>query len=189
VTSPGTMRANSVRTRDPFGHNRPATDVPRFGSWDDGAVTEPSKEKWANPEPPIHKAVARWAAVCAERALPVFEERRPDDDRPRAAIESLRAWERGEIPMTACRAAAFAAHAAARAAKEAGSPDAVAAARAAGQAAAVAHMFDHSPHAATYAAKAIGLHGAGEPDRKAERTWQWEDLDPELRTIGFPKGV
>ncbi len=142
-----------------FGHNRPATYVPRFGSWDDGAVTKPSKEKWANPEHPIHKAIARWAAVCAERALPVFEERRPDDERPRAAIESLRAWERGEIP------------------------------RAAGQAAAVAHMFDHSPHATTYAAKAIGLHGAGEADRKAERTWQWEDLDPELRTIGFPKGV
>ena len=121
-----------------------------------------SKEKWANPEPPIHRAIARWAASCAERALHVFEERRPDDDRPRAAIESVRAWERGEVPMTACRTAAFAAHAAARDATESGAPDAVAAARNAGQAAAVVHMFDHSPHAANYAAKAIGLHGAGE---------------------------
>jgi hypothetical protein len=91
--------------------------------------------------------------------------------------------------MTACRAAAFAAHAAARDASEATAPDAAAAARAAGQAAAVAHMFDHSPHAAVYAAKAIGLHGAGEADRAAERTWQWENLDPELRSIGFPKGL
>jgi hypothetical protein len=90
--------------------------------------------------------------------------------------------------MTACRAAAFAAHAAARDAIEAGAPDAAAAARAAGQAAAVAHMFDHSPHAAAYAAKAIGLHGAGDEDREAERARQWEDLEPGLRGIGFPKG-
>jgi hypothetical protein len=48
-----------------------------------------------------------------------------------AAIESLRAWERDEIPKTDCRTAAFEAHAAARDAIEAGVPDAVAAARAA----------------------------------------------------------
>ncbi|WP_354348888.1 putative immunity protein [Pseudarthrobacter sp. PvP090] len=41
-----------------------------------------------------------------------------------------------------------------------GRPDAVAAARVAGQAAAVAHMFDRSRHAATYAAKA-NLAGPG----------------------------
>lgn len=146
------------------------------------------KEKWANPEPPIHRALARWAALCAERALYVFEESRPDDNRPRTAIESVRAWERGEVLMTACRAAAFVAHAAARDAMEAGARNAGAAARAAGQAAAVAHMFDHAPHAATYAAKAVGLHGTGEVDRVAERALQWEDLDPELRGIGFPKG-
>ncbi len=91
--------------------------------------------------------------------------------------------------MTACRTAAFAAHAAARDATEMGALDAVAAARAAGQAAAVAHMFDHSPHAATYAAEAIGLHGSGEAARKAERLWQWKSLDPALRTIGFPQGA
>ncbi|EPR75354.1 hypothetical protein ADILRU_2310 [Leifsonia rubra CMS 76R] len=50
-------------------------------------------------------------------------------------------------------------------------------------------MFDHSPHAATYAAKAIALHGCGESDRKAERAWQWENLTPELCTIGFPDGL
>ena len=132
-----------LRTLDPFRHNYPATDVPSSDSWLDGGVTESSKEKWANPQSPIHRAIARWAAMCAERALSVFEERRRDDGRPRAA----------------------------------------------GQAAAVAHMFDHAPHAASYAAKAIGLHGTGEADRKTERTWQWENLDPELRAIGFPKGL
>ncbi|MFB2586766.1 putative immunity protein [Herbiconiux liukaitaii] len=148
-----------------------------------------TKVRWANPEPPIHRAIALWAARCAERVLPIFEEQRPGDERPRAAIAALRAWERGELPMTACRTAAFAAHAAARDATEAGSTAAaVAAARAAGQACAVAHMFDHSPHAAAYAAKAIGLDGGGEVAREAERAWQWENLAPELRSIGFPKG-
>ncbi|MER7447314.1 putative immunity protein [Microbacterium sp. NPDC097977] len=135
-------------------------------------MSEETKTEWANPEPPIHHAVALWAASCAERALPIFEEQRPGDGRPRAAIEALRAWERGELPMTACRTAAFAAHAAARDATEAGMPAAVAAARSAGQACAVAHMFDHSSHAATYAAKAVGLHGEGKVDRDAEREWQ-----------------
>ena len=90
--------------------------------------------------------------------------------------------------MTDCRTAAFAAHAAARDATQAGATAAVAAARAAGQACAVAHMFDHSPHAASYAAKAVGLHGEGKADQEAERAWQWENLPPELRPIGFPKG-
>lgn len=145
------------------------------------------KAKWTNPELPIHRTIALWAASCAERALPIFEEQRPGDDRPRAAIAAVRAWERGELPMTECRTAAFAAHAAARDATEAGAA-AVAAARAAGQACAVAHMFDHAPHAASYAAKAVGFHVGGEVDRESERAWQWEELAPELRPLGFPKG-
>jgi len=83
--------------------------------------------------------------------------------------------------MTECRTAAFAAHAAARDATEAAAPDAVAAARAAGHACAVAHMFDDSPHAATYAATAVGLHGGGRTARDDERAWQWETLAAELR--------
>ena len=152
-------------------------------------MSDEQKAKWANPELPTHHAIALWAASCAERALPIFEAQRPSDDRPRAAIAALRAWERGDIPMTACRTAAFAAHAAARDAIEEGAPAAVAAARAAGQACAVAHMIDHSSHAATYAAKAVGLNGTGKTAQGAERTWQWENLAPELRTIGFPKSL
>lgn len=143
---------------------------------------------WANPEPARHRALARWAAACAERALRIFEEQRPGDGRPRAAIAALLAWERGDLAMTASRSAAFAAHAAARDALAAGAPAAVAAARAAGQAAAVAHMFDHSPHAATYAAKATGLRH-DDSARVAERAWQWANLEAELRPIGFPEGL
>ena len=33
-----------------------------------------------------HRALALWAADCAERVLPYFEELYPGDDRPRKAI-------------------------------------------------------------------------------------------------------
>ncbi|WP_342752199.1 putative immunity protein [Mycolicibacterium hodleri] len=148
-----------------------------------------SPTRGPKPDPATHKALARWAATCAERTLPIFEECRPGDNRPRTAIESLRAWVQGDFSMIACRTAAFAAHAAARDAAQAGALAAVAAARAAGQAAAVAHMSDHSAHSAMYAAKAVGLDGSGEPTRNAERLWQWENLESTLRPIGFPKGL
>jgi hypothetical protein len=111
-------------------------------------VSGAEEPAWADPEPEVHRALARWAAECAERALPAFEERDPDNARPRRALDVLLAWGRGEAPMTECRAAAFTAHAAARAATQAGERAATAAARAAGQAAAVAHMVDHCSHAA-----------------------------------------
>ena len=152
-------------------------------------MTGSAKQAWANPEPDVHRALARWAADCAERALPSFEEWDSADARPRHALDVLRAWERGEVPMTDCRTAAFAAHAAARSATLAGAEAATAAARAAGQAAAVAHMADHSPHAATYAARAVALRGAAEGGLEAERRRQWDALDPGLRSFGFPKGL
>lgn len=113
-----------------------------------------AKQPFANPELPVHHAVALEAASCAERVLPLFEQLYPHDVSPRSAVTTLRAWVRGQASMMACRQAAFAAHAAARAATQ---PAAVAAARAAGQAAAVAHMYTHAPHVATYAARAVAL--------------------------------
>ena len=46
--------------------------------------------------------------------LPLFETARPGDDRPRRAIELVRAWARGEVKWAQARDAAFAANAAAR---------------------------------------------------------------------------
>jgi hypothetical protein len=63
---------------------------------------------------PEHAALALQAADAAERVLPYFEGRHPDDPRPRRAIEAARAWARGEITVGEARAAALAAHAAAR---------------------------------------------------------------------------
>ncbi|WP_216847826.1 putative immunity protein [Arthrobacter sp. SLBN-53] len=151
-------------------------------------MTDPAK-KGTNPDPLTHKALARWAAECAERALPIFETTHPGDARPRTAIGTLRAWIEDKVPMTACRSAAFAAHAAARDAEQAGDPAAVAAARAAGQAAAVAHMANHAQHAATYAAKAAGLHASDSQSNQAERDWQWTNIDPEFRPLVFPKSI
>ncbi len=100
------------------------------------------------------KALALWAADCAEHVLPFFEKKYPRDKRPRDAVKAARAWARGEITVGHARAAAIAAHAAARDAARNRHPAACAAARAAGHAAATAHVAGHAAHAAAYAAKA-----------------------------------
>ena len=62
-----------------------------------------------------HRKLAVWAADCAERVLPYFEERHPEDNRPRKAIEAARGWaQTGVFKMADVRKAALAAHAAAR---------------------------------------------------------------------------
>ena len=98
-----------------------------------------------------HLALAMRAAATAEHVLAHFEARHPRDERPRRAIEAARAWARGELTVTGARAAAFAAHAAAREATDAAARFA---ARAAGHAAATAHVAGHARHADAYAAKA-----------------------------------
>jgi hypothetical protein len=100
------------------------------------------------------KALAKWAADCAQRVLPIFENACPGDDRPRKAIEACRTWVRtGENKMAAIRGASLSAHAAARDAQE--NPPACFAARAAGQAVATAHVPQHAFGAAYYALRAI----------------------------------
>jgi len=41
---------------------------------------------------PDHRLLALWAASCAEHVLHLFECVRPEDPRPRAALECVRAW-------------------------------------------------------------------------------------------------
>ena len=125
-----------------------------------------------------HKTLAVWAVDCVERVMPYFEEKHPEDRRPRKAIEALRKWIRtGIFKMADVRKAALDAHAAAR---EVGEDNAArSAARAAGQAAATAHVPAHSVGAANYALQAI--HRAASPsDADAavarERDWQYQHL-------------
>ena len=54
-----------------------------------------------------HRLLALWAAACAEHVLHLFESERPQDPRPRQAIEHARAWVRGEVPMMQARGYRF----------------------------------------------------------------------------------
>jgi hypothetical protein len=124
--------------------------------------------------------LAVWAANCAERTLSLFEARAVGDTRPRDAIDGVRAFARGEMPIGQARALSARAHAAAR---EAGDPAAVAAARAAGHAAAVAHMAAHARGVA-YAAKAAGLAAPHDPNAVAnEFQWQLSHASPAVRDV------
>jgi hypothetical protein len=129
-----------------------------------------------------HRLLALWAAACAEHVLHLFEQARPDDARPRRAIDAARAWVRGELPMMRTRAAGGHAMGAAR--------DLTGAARhaayAAGQAAVVAHVPEHDLGAAAYAIKAAR---AAAPEAEAddagrrECAWQREQLPSALRDL------
>jgi len=43
-------------------------------------------------ELPLKMISVKWAVACAERCLHIFEEKIPDDNRPRLAIEAARQW-------------------------------------------------------------------------------------------------
>lgn len=75
-------------------------------------------------------ALRLYAADCAEHVLPLFEAERPNDDRPRKAIEAARAYARGEIGAAAREAAVWAAAATSASAREAAGWAAAAAERA-----------------------------------------------------------
>jgi hypothetical protein len=122
-----------------------------------------------------HHLLALWAAACAEHVLPLFEQAKPGDSRPRHAIEQARAWVRGEITMSEARAAAGHAMAAARDLKGAARH----AAYACGQAAVVAHVAAHELGAAAYAikaARAAAPEGEGEKVGRLECRWQRDQL-------------
>ncbi|MCX6777663.1 MAG: hypothetical protein NT157_02150 [Candidatus Micrarchaeota archaeon] len=125
-----------------------------------------------------HKTLAVWAIDCVQRVLPYFEEKYPEDGRPRKAIQALRKWIRtGIFRMADIRKASLDAHAAAR---EVGEDNAArSAARAAGQAVATAHVSTHSVGAASYALQAV-YRAANSSDADAviakERDWQYQHL-------------
>jgi hypothetical protein len=125
-----------------------------------------------------HKTLVVWACDCAERALPYFENKYPQDNRPKLTIEAGRAWVKtGVFKMADIRKIALAAHAAAREVKDDNA--ARSAARAAGQALATAHVPTHAVAAAIYAATAV--RDAVEPANAEiatdkEREWQLQHL-------------
>jgi hypothetical protein len=129
-----------------------------------------------------HHLLALWAATCAEHVMDLFEVVRPEDERPRRAVEAARAWVRGETGMMAARAAGGHAMGAARDLR--GAPRF--AAYSAGQAACVAHVAAHDLGAAAYAIKAVR---AATPSERAvaagrrERDWQRAQLPDAVRDL------
>lgn len=129
-----------------------------------------------------HHLLALWAASCAEHVLDLFEAARPQDSRPREAIEHARAWVRGEVKMMQCHSAAGRAMAAARDLR--GAPRH--AAYAAGQACVVAHVAAHDLGAASYAIKAVraaAAEGEGDAAGRRERRWQRDQLPEAIREL------
>lgn len=129
-----------------------------------------------------HHLLAVWAATCAEHVLPLFESARPDDPRPRQAIEADRAWTRGELKMMETRALGGHAMGAARDLSGA----ARFAAYAAGQAAVVAHVAAHELGAAAYAIKAVRAaapKGEREIAGRRECRWQRDQLPDAIREL------
>jgi hypothetical protein len=125
-----------------------------------------------------HHLLALWAADCAEHVLDLFERERPDDPRPRQAVEAVGAWTRGSLPMMQCRALGGHAMGAARPLRGA----ARFAAYAAGQAACVAHVAEHDLGAAAYAIKAVAA-DAGVAAGRAERERQRDRLPAAVRAL------
>jgi hypothetical protein len=123
-------------------------------------------------EQELLRAVALWAADCAERALPLFESLRPTDTRPREAIAGGRAFGRGKKRDKHLRIVALAAFRVGKDVDEASKY----AARAASLAAAVAYTHTdlqtglpgvrqarHVLGPAVYAALALELAAGGDP--------------------------
>jgi len=123
------------------------------------------------------RVVAAWAADCAERVLPLFEQEAPGDERARDGIERARAFARGELDTAGEIRRRFVAG---RAAQAATSPAGKAAAWAAGQASGVAHMGAHALGAAAYAAKAAQL-AAPDGGGAAEIAWQVEKMSEAVK--------
>ena len=124
---------------------------------------------------PDKKVLALWAIDCAEHVLPCFEEKYPNDKRPRKALETLNEWvDTGVFKMSVIRKASLDAHAAAKDAKE---DYAKYAAHAAGQAVATAHVPTHALGSSVYAIRAVAAYsGNANEGLIRERNWQLQRL-------------
>ncbi len=135
------------------------------------------------------RAIGSWAAVCAQRALPVYETHAASDPRPRAAIEGIRLFAGGGKRTAQLRSLALSALAAAH---EADDPPAAAAAQAACLAASSAYTHPladvqqtkHIVGPAAYAALALELDGAGDPTiGDGEVRWAIEHVTSDVREV------
>ena len=117
------------------------------------------------------REIAGYAVACARPALAIFERDRPDDPRPRAAIDAAQAFADGAERTKALRDGAWAAQRAAHEARDAGRAAASDAARAALAAAGAAFLHPvakatqvkHILGSAAHAARAFELAAGDDP--------------------------
>jgi hypothetical protein len=135
------------------------------------------------------RSLGSWAADCAERALSIYETYSDSDSRPRAAIEGIRIFAGGGKRTAQLRTLSLSAFSAAR---ECGDHAAAAAARAAGLAASSAYTHPladveqtkHILGPAAYAALALELDHAGDPNvGHGVVRWAIEHVPSEVREI------
>lgn len=133
---------------------------------------------------PDKKILALWAIDCTEHVLPYFEEKYPNDKRPRKALETLKEWiDTGVFKMAVIRKASLDAHASAKEVKE---DYAKYIAHAAGQAVGTAHVVTHSLSSSIYSIRAAADYSGNINDGLIkERDWQLQ----RLRQIAKTKSV
>ncbi|MGW8379103.1 putative immunity protein [Streptomyces sp. ODS28] len=123
------------------------------------------------------REVAGYAVACALPALALFERERPEDPRPRAALDAARAFAEGGPRTKALRDRAWAAQRAAQEARDAGRAAAGEAARAALAAAGAGYLHPlpkatqvkHILGAAAHAARALELDTGEEAGEAADK--------------------
>lgn len=133
---------------------------------------------------PELREVAGYAVACAQPALAIFERERPDDPRPRAAIDAAQAFVDGAERNKSLRDSAWAAQRAAQEARDAGQAAASEAARAALAAAGAAFLHPlakatqvkHILGSAAHAARALELSAGDGPTIGAEYLAQSRNL-------------
>jgi hypothetical protein len=137
---------------------------------------------------PDKKALALWAIDCAEHVLPYFEEKYPNDKRPRKALETLKKWiDTGMFKMSVIRKASLDAHSAAKDAKE---DYARYAAHAVGQAVATAHVPTHALGSSVYGIRAVAAYSGNVNDGLIrERSWQLQRLRDITQQLSAQKKV
>ena len=135
------------------------------------------------------RILGRWAADCAERALPIYEDLNNGDTRPRDAINGIRIFAEGGERTTKLRVLALDAY---RASLETKDPAASAAAQAASLAAASAfthplvdvQQTKHILGPAAYAALAIEIKNNNDPiSGNDEVRWAIDKVQKEISEI------
>lgn len=88
-----------------------------------------------------HKTLVLWAFDFAELAVELLEERYPNEERPKTALELSKKWAKGETKMPIAKRAILDCHAVA---KEIADEECIALCHAIGQACSVVHTVGHS---------------------------------------------